>query len=387
LIENVTPAILIVDDDPLIREFVSEITRDLLPKDLILEAVDGEDAMRILHDPQGKAIRLVITDIRMPILGGVALSKEIDMMRSRGETQAQCIVITGANLPAFEMNRLKSSGVHAILSKPFHVKDFSDTLLQGLQIPLDEYQTVISNAQHIESLIMLGEMSASIVHELRNPLMILASCVTNIKKEIVKPECSLAGVDQMAEKIHAAVVRIEKVINSVCSLTHKEDVDNAEVFTVKALEEQGLHLLRLALKDRDVSLRFEFERNVFLKGSFVQLIQVITNLCNNAADAIEELPYDEQWIKVSIKDGEKDVVISVENGGPLIPPEIRERMFTRYFTTKPKGKGTGLGLPLCRAMAERNHGSLTLLDNTPHTCFEVRIPRPEESELHYPLAL
>ncbi len=387
MLETLTPAVLIVDDDPIIREFVSEITQDLLPKEIILQAVDGEDAMRILHSQQGRSIRLVITDVRMPILGGVALSKEIAMMRDRGETQAQCIVITGANLPAFELNRLKSSGVHAILSKPFRVNDFAETILKCLQIPMDEYQTVIANAQHIESLIMLGEMSASIVHELRNPLMILESCVTNIKKEIVKPECSLARVDQMAEKIHGAVVRIDKVIKSVSSLGHKEDVENFEVFTVKALEEQGLHLLRLALKDRDVTLKFESEAEVFLKGSFVQIIQVITNLCNNAADAIEELPHEERWIKIAIKAEEKDIVITVENGGPLIPQTVRDRMFVRYFTTKPKGRGTGLGLPLCRTIAERHHGSLILLENSAHTCFEFRIPKPLESELHYPLAI
>jgi signal transduction histidine kinase len=387
VIEAPQPAILIVDDDPVIREFVSEITQDLLPKEIILQAVDGADAMRILQSPQGKTIRIMITDIRMPTLGGVALSKELALMRDRGETRAQCIVITGAVLPAFEMSRLKASGVHAILSKPFRINEFSDTILECLQTPMDEYQTILANAHHIESLIMLGEMSASIVHELRNPLMILGSCVTNIKKEIVRPDCSLARVDQMAEKIHAAVVRIEKVIKSVSSLAHKEDADALEVFTAKSLLDEGLHLLRIALKDRDVKLLLEAEADIFLKGSFVQIIQVITNLCNNAADAIENIPYDDRWIRVSIRADDKDIVIAVENGGPLIPPQIRERMFVRYFTTKPKGKGTGLGLSLCRSIAERHHGTLVLLDKGPHTCFELRLPRPAEHEIHYPLAI
>jgi signal transduction histidine kinase len=381
------PSILIVEDEDEIRDTIGELIQEIVPDEKTLKLVHGQEAIRVLQAPEGRGVRLVITDIRMPSLNGITLAREIALMRERGQTRAQTIVVSGATLHPHERKRLEVSEVLAALSKPFRPQDFAAPILQALQRSPDEYQSTLAHAEHLEALMMLGEMSAAIVHEIRNPLSVIVGSVSLIKKEITREQPNLSRIDQFVDRINSMNVRITKIIDSVAALSHRNSSGQQEVFSVREIENQGLHLISLMLKERGITLRTQVDPEIFIKGSQVQFIQVLTNLTTNAADAIYQLEEKERWIQVEIRREGDLAIFAVSNGGPLIPEAIRDRLFDRFFTTKGKGKGTGLGLPLCRRIAEHHEGSLELLRHTTHTCFEMRAPLAKEEDIVYQIGL
>src|SRR5690606_20345244 len=107
----------------------------------------------------------------------------------------------------------------------------------------------------------------------------------------------------------------------------------------------------------------------------VEISQVILNLVTNAIDAISNLPT--RWIKVEVQEDQDFVTISIQDSG-IISQEIKERLFKDSFTTKPIGKGTGIGLTVSKRIVEAHKGKIKLDDSTPNTNFVIQIPTAKE---------
>jgi len=105
-----------------------------------------------------------------------------------------------------------------------------------------------------------------------------------------------------------------------------------------------------------------------------QIGQIITNLLNNSFDAVVQCDASSRWVSIQIHNRDHDVWIDVSDGGQGIDPESRAHLMEPFFTTKAVGGGTGIGLSLSRAIAIDHGGSLTLLEDTEHTCFRLCIP-------------
>jgi signal transduction histidine kinase len=102
-----------------------------------------------------------------------------------------------------------------------------------------------------------------------------------------------------------------------------------------------------------------------------QLNQVWTNLIDNAADAMD----GKGTLKIVTACEGKEVVIKIIDNGPGIAPEIRDKLFDPFVTTKPVGKGTGLGLNISHSIIVDKHGgSIKVHSEAGKTCFEVRLP-------------
>jgi signal transduction histidine kinase len=111
-------------------------------------------------------------------------------------------------------------------------------------------------------------------------------------------------------------------------------------------------------------------------GSETRLLQVFLNLLMNAIDALSSLPPDRpRHIRVRLERRGDDAVVSVSDSGLGVPKEARAHIFEPFFSTKPRGQGTGLGLAVAKTIIEGLHGSIALVDGATDTTFEVRIPQ------------
>jgi len=99
------------------------------------------------------------------------------------------------------------------------------------------------------------------------------------------------------------------------------------------------------------------------------------NLINNAVDATKD--QEARWVKVALSTDGDEVLIQVIDSGNGISPELEEKLFQPFFTTKPVGEGTGLGLSITKGIIEKHNAKILLNRSLPNTCFELRFKMAE----------
>lgn len=125
--------------------------------------------------------------------------------------------------------------------------------------------------------------------------------------------------------------------------------------------------------NRKAEIIFQVPENLIIKGLDVHLFQLWANLIKNAAEAFEE--YDSKnYIKIEAEEKDNFIVVHVENNGPMIPDEIKDKIFQKFYTTKGKKNGTGLGLSIIRKIVDEHNGKITLQSDKEKTVFSIYFP-------------
>ena len=245
---------------------------------------------------------------------------------------------------------------------------------------LRDKEQIIEDQKHqmIEKnkLASLGEMAAGIAHEINNPLTVIHSNNTLIKKLLQKNDLNPGRLYQLTRKTTDQVQRITMIITSLKNLSRGLANDQRETFSLDQVLEEAISLAKI--KDKSKKIIFQFNNQKFKAfGNRGQIVQVVLNLLNNAIDAIEEM--EDPWISLELKDNDLFVDLYITDSGNGINPELLEKIFIPMYTTKTIGKGTGLGLSLSKTFVEQNQGSLNYELNQSHTCFKVSLPKKELS--------
>jgi signal transduction histidine kinase len=180
-----------------------------------------------------------------------------------------------------------------------------------------------------------------------------------------------AEVSALLEEISAGADQLARIVSGVRPLAYSSDQSLVDV-DVHASLEQALVLLRHKVP-AGVELIRDFDpQPQFVQGWPADLALVWTNLIDNALAEVDR----EGTVTVRTRGQEDWVVIEVENTGPTVPPEVLARAFDAFFTTKPVGQGTGLGLATSLAVvAQKHRGRLTLTSEDGVTCARVVLPR------------
>jgi C4-dicarboxylate-specific signal transduction histidine kinase len=211
----------------------------------------------------------------------------------------------------------------------------------------------------VERLVLVGQLAAGVAHEVNNPLAFVKSNLGFLEQEL---ERELAPgreelFDVLAET-QQGVLRIQQIVADLRRFS-REGGGSQEPGRPEEAMQEALRLASLRLHSLGgVSLGVE-EGLPEVRLGQRQLVQVLVNLLVNAADAVESVvPARRACIVVKAWQVDGAVRVAVEDNGPGLPEEVRARLFTPFFTTKPPGKGTGLGLALCREHVCQAGGTL-----------------------------
>ncbi len=223
-----------------------------------------------------------------------------------------------------------------------------------------------------------GTLAAGIAHEINNPLGGMKNAVRALLRGDLSPEKTSEYLDLIGE----GLARIEETVKKVLSFTPRRveprPVDLAEVAR-KAL---ALARHRIERKSIRVEGHAPSEHDARVFGDPLELQQVALNLLLNAADAVDERVGGRITVRVEPR-GEGEVVLSVADDGAGMTPEEQARCFDLFYTTKPAGEGTGLGLSVVHNIVS-NHGGRVEVESAKGrgTTFRVILPRelptPEE---------
>lgn len=104
----------------------------------------------------------------------------------------------------------------------------------------------------------------------------------------------------------------------------------------------------------------------------IELEQVLINLINNAIDAAEA--QSERWVNIYVESKSSLLLIRIVDSGKGMSIEVKKKIFNPFFTTKKVGEGTGLGLSIAKGIIEDHKGTLVVVNDSEHTCFEITLP-------------
>ncbi|HVJ64947.1 MAG TPA: PAS domain S-box protein [Bdellovibrionota bacterium] len=254
----------------------------------------------------------------------------------------------------------------------FFISQLQDiTELKAAQILIE---TERAQRAHVARLSALGQLAASIAHEINNPLTILLGQADVLVRASEKPTLDPQLIDRCAHTIHSTVKRIALVIRGLRNSTRDGRNDEFEEFPLTEMLQDVLSLCKQRYLKHNIEIRLpEISPKTTLYGQKIQLEQVLVNIFNNAFDAVKDLKV--KWVSLEFRQNDTHAIIEITDSGEGISPEIRRHLMLPFFTTKKAEEGTGIGLSISKAIVEQHGGDFYLDETSPHTCFVISLPR------------
>lgn len=228
------------------------------------------------------------------------------------------------------------------------------SVLSTLFRRLAELETQEQQLSQAQQLALIGQLAAGAVHELNNALMvIMGQC------ELLLADGSEGETRESIETISKAAANTQSLASLLLGVARSQGSVKKQTDLNQLVREVAL-LLRRQLAHKQVQLVEELHEGLpAIEANGGQLQQLLINLVHNGRDAI--LAANKKGrVHIRTRVHGDGVVLEVEDDGPGIPEAIRDRVFEPFFTTKEKGAGTGLGLSVCRAIAQEHGGRLRL---------------------------
>jgi signal transduction histidine kinase len=232
----------------------------------------------------------------------------------------------------------------------------------------------LQRRERTNRLLSVEAVTGAIAHELRTPLGAIALNASTALSQLRSSPRELEDLEDILGDIEADSHRAGAMISSIREMTMKT-TDRKTLTSAEDVGRLALRLLKHDLQINEVSVTTEFQGNlpdVRLDG--MELQQILLNLVRNAIDAMSSSPPDARRLRLKTSfDGHSTVLLSVQDSGPGIAAEDRERIFDPFFTTK--SGGMGLGLAISSSLVANHGGKLKLVKSDGEgSIFEIAMP-------------
>ena len=266
---------------------------------------------------------------------------------------------------------IRPDGTERIVHERGEVKlgeDGKPARMTGTMQDLTEFKNIEAESlrlrdemAHLNRVVMIGNMTSAIAHEINQPL---AAILSNSQAALRLLNIDPPDLDEVREAITDIAVadkRAGDVIRRIRTLVKKEKL-HRENYNINTVISEVINLVQNEVVIQNASLRTNLEPRVpVLYGDSIQMEQVILNLIINALDAIKKQPIDARHVVIDTSVEDKEgVVVRVTDSGPGVDKDNIENIFDAFYTTKTQGMG--LGLSVCHSIIE-NHGGRIWVEN------------------------
>jgi two-component system NtrC family sensor kinase len=372
--------LLLVDDEEHFRQVLAKrlSRRGMAPE----QAGSGEECLNLLEK---RPMDVVILDVKMPGMDGLEVLRRIKERYERTEV----ILLTGYANTQDGVDGIKS-GAFDYLSKPVELDHLAGKIKQAHEKILWEEERkkeadfrarMEQRMAAAERLASLGTLASVVAHEINNPLAIINDSVGWMQLLLSKPDMAEMRIKGQLEKglgkIAKSVERAKKVTHQLLGFARKDDSVVSEV-NLSQLVEEAVQLVEKEASYKEIEFVQEVDASLdSIRSDAYQLRQVLINLLTNAIHATGP----KGRIKIRLqKDGEQ-AILTIQDTGQGIPQEDLERIFEPFFSTKPTGEGTGLGLFVTRGIVEKLGGTIEAESRLGEgTDFRITLPRVYQNE-------
>jgi len=367
--------LLLIDDED---DFRQTLSKRLAKRGFVVEqASDGMQGLALLAAGD---FNVVVLDVKMPGMTGIEVLQKI---KARNP-QIEVILLTGHASAASGVEGIKS-GAFDYLTKPIELDHLVTKITQArekiLRLEAErkeaEYRKKIEQQMiATERLASLGTLATGVAHEINNPLAIISESAGWMKQLLAREE--LKGMHrrqdfQLAlDKVEKSVERAKRITHQLLGFVRKSDSSFSQVILAGLIEE-ALQLIEHETKTRNIKIiRNSAAAPATVWSDPFRIRQALINLLTNAVHAVGS----EGVITLTLKDTGDQVEITVSDSGPGIPRENLAKIFEPFFSTKPPGEGTGLGLFVTRGVIEKLGGTVTVdSDVGKGATFCIRLPK------------
>ena len=236
----------------------------------------------------------------------------------------------------------------------------------GVAVDLTDLRRLERQALHSDRLVSLGQLAAGVAHEINTPLANIMLIAESVRRRTADP-WTRGRVDSLLHQTESAA----RIVRGLLDYARRPEAKVGEVYLGDAVRAAASFLKGKQPAGVGVTVDVPPEP-IVVRGDRDQINQVITNLLNNAYDAVE----GQGQITLRLTADEERAHLSVTDTGPGMPADVRAHLFEPFFTTKPEGKGVGLGLAICIGIVESHGGTIDVDSEVGKgSTFTVHLPR------------
>jgi two-component system NtrC family sensor kinase len=367
--------LLLVDDEDDFRQTLAKrLTKKGIPPE---QAESGETALSILEKKQ---MDVVVLDVKMPGMHGIEVLQHIKEKHPRTEV----IFLTGHAATQDGVDGIKR-GAFDYLSKPVEFEHLLSKIKQAYDKVVREEEKrreaefrkkMRQQMATTEKLASLGTLAAGVAHEINNPLAIINESAGWLKLILNREEMAhmprKKDFELALNKIETGVDRAKRITHQLLGFAKKDDSVLVEI-NFRDLADEAVQLVHREAMNEDIEIVQKIDPNLgTIWSDPYQLRQVLINLLTNAIHATGS----GGRITIIIEALNGGITLTVQDNGKGIPKENLDKIFEPFFSTKPPGRGTGLGLFVTRGIIEKLCGTIEVESRLGHgTRFCIRLPR------------
>jgi len=378
------PRVLIIDDELGPRESL----RILLKKQY--EVFCADSVARGLEILQNNHPDVIVSDIRMPGLNGIEGLKRIREI----DSDVPVIMLTGYGALETAQEAIRH-GASDYMKKPFDANDMLAIIKRNVErseIIRRKEQTrqtleelnkqLLDEMAKKNRLASMGQASAELVHDLRNPMMVILGYVQLLSQDITEGRTGTSGIPPDTEEYMSAIEqnvrRCKELIESWLDLSRSNRMQLKPV-NLNELIREAVDSIRPIAYSKQSRMECHLPpQTIGILGHGVQLKRAIQNIIGNAIDA---LPNSEGHVYITCTDENNHVVVTISDNGEGIEQEHLPHIFEPFYSSKAPGQGSGLGLFITQKIIEDHHGEITIDSTHGHgTRVTMRFPALEEAK-------
>lgn len=280
----------------------------------------------------------------------------------------------------FSVGKIQSDGVDAYLMSVINItrrKQVEDELLQvneSLEETIDARTTELRNTQNElmqkNKAAALGNMAATIVHELSQPLAAINSSVAAIQNKVEQD--NWLGARESLSRLMPLSSKMNNVIKLLKYFSYEDDA-LVEEMALSDIVRQAVEILQDRLTERGIGVEFDDQcPEALVKVSPIKIDLAVSNLLKNAIEALENIP--NPCILVTLRKNVPVVSLTIQDNAGGVDEHIMGQLFNPYFTTKEVGKGMGLGLSITYEIVQQHGGVIAAENVADGACFTIDLP-------------